>query len=338
MKFDIGMKLNANDRIPFLLRPAGKDYLWGGSRLKTDFGKDIDMVPLAETWECSTHPDGLSMVSGGIFDGWTLEKVLSRHPDYLGTNHDKTGLPILIKLIDAKLDLSVQVHPDDEYARTQENGQLGKTEMWYVIDASPNANLTYGFHHDMDKRTLLDSIRKGNVEKYLNRVFIHPNEVFFVKPGTVHAIGAGALIAEVQESSNLTYRLYDYNRIDKAGKKRTLHIKKAMDVINLKGSSSPRQPMRVLRYHRGCASEFLCRCKYFQVERVLINTERVRELADYRTGQASFQVLLCTNGCGVLMEKDSVTLRFFRGDCIFVPANSVPLKLHGNAQFLKVTC
>lgn len=324
---------------PFLLKPAGKDYLWGGSRLKDDFCKNIDMSPLAETWECSTHPDGLSTVSGGEFDGRTLRSVLAEHPEYAGNALLPDGtFPILIKLIDAKQDLSVQVHPDDAYARDKENGALGKTEMWYVVDAAKDTRLIYGFNRDIDRETLKTNILQGTIEKYLQFIPIQKDDVFFIEPGQVHAIGAGALIAEIQENSNLTYRLYDYGRLDKNGHPRELHIAKALDVVNQKSSAEPRQPMRILRYKRGCASELLCRCKYFQVERMLINTERLREMTVCQSPEYSFQVLLCVEGCGALFPEGGKPIPFFRGDCIFVPAASAPMRLHGKAQFLKVEC
>lgn len=239
---------------PFLLKPAGKDYLWGGNRLNDDFSKGIDLKPLAETWECSTHPDGPSRVASGAHTGALLADVLRTHPSYLGTHPDGTdGLPILIKFIDAKRDLSVQVHPDDTYAREQEHEPRGKSEMWYVLDAAKDARLVYGFRHDMTKADLEESLRKGTVEKYLQKVPVQRDDVFYIKAGTVHAIGAGVLIAEIQESSNLTYRMYDYNRVDKNGNPRELHIEKSLAVANLKGSAEPRQPMRVLRYREGCA-------------------------------------------------------------------------------------
>lgn len=322
---------------PFLLRPAGKDYLWGGTRLKDDFSKDLPMNPLAETWECSTHPDGPSIIASGKYKGQFLADVIKRHPEYLGTHpKGKAGLPILVKLIDARKDLSVQVHPNDEYAMKYENGSLGKTEMWYVVDAAKDASLIYGFHHDMDRAVLKKSLEEGSVQKYLQKIRIHKDDVFFIEAGTVHAIGKGALIAEIQESSNLTYRLFDYDRVDREGRRRELHIRKALDVINLKGSQEPRQPMRVLRYRKGTASELLCRCKYFQTERMLVNTECYREMADYQTGENSFQVLLCIGGCGTLTGRESI--HFIKGDCIFIPANSTPLKIHGKAEFLKIEC
>ena len=333
--------INTENKIiamPFLLKPAVKDYLWGGHRLKDDFSKDTDLFPLAETWECSTHPDGLSVAISGEFCGKTLKEILKLHPEFLGRNLKAQGeLPILIKFIDADKNLSVQVHPDDEYASKYENGQCGKTEMWYVLDASEDAKLVYGFYHKMKKEAVRQSVAEGTFEKYLQKIPVKKDDVFFIRAGTVHAIGAGALIAEIQENSNLTYRLYDYNRIDKNGQKRELHIEKALDVADLNASEKPRQPMRVLKYHRGCASELLCQCKYFRVERILVNTERIREMADFKINEDSFQVLLCIEGCGILSwEKGG--LNFFKGDCVFVPAAFMSLKLHGKAQLLKVNC
>jgi len=324
---------------PFLLKPIGKDYLWGGNRLNDDFSKGIELTPLAETWECSTHEAGMSIINSGIYQGKTLEEVLKQHPEYLGTHPKSDGeLPILIKLIDANKDLSVQVHPDDAYARTKENVPFGKTEMWYVLDATKDAKLIYGFHHDMDKEVLRKSLIEGTVEKYLQKVPVKKDDVFYIPAGQVHAIGAGALIAEIQENSNLTYRMYDYNRVDKDGRQRELHIDKALEVANLSGSHKPRQPMRVLKFHRGFASEFLCRCQYFEVERMLLNTERHREMAVFRTGSNSFQILLCTEGCGVLFWEEKGMVCFHKGDCVFVPADSVEIKIHGKAQMLKVSC
>lgn len=324
---------------PFLLTPAGKDYLWGGNRLKTEFNKEIDLVPLAETWECSTHPDGPSVIVTGRHAGKTLAELLKEHPEYLGKHPGTEGeLPVLIKFIDAKKNLSVQVHPDDDYARKYENGQLGKTEMWYVMDAAPDAQLVYGFNHDITKEQLRQSLKDGTVEKYLQKVQIQKDDVFFIEAGTVHAIGAGALIAEIQESSNLTYRLYDYNRVGKDGKLRELHIDKALAVANLKSSSEPRQPLRLLKYKKGSATELLCRCKYFQVERYLLNTESSRKLVEFQTAGDTFEVFLCLDGCGVVFMEDGDSMNFFKGDCIFVPANSLSMKFHGKAQFLHVRC
>jgi len=329
---------------PFLLKPCGKDYLWGGSRLKEEYHKYINMSPLAETWECCAHPDGTSIVANGPFAGELLTDVLEKCPNYLGSHPDKNmGLPILVKLIDAKENLSIQVHPDDAYAAVHENGSLGKTELWYVLDAEEDTELTYGFVRDMDAQTLAQALKSGTIEKYLQRVKVRKDDVFYVKAGTVHGIGAGALIAEIQENSNITYRLYDYNRFDKDGKKRELHWERAMEAADLRAAGNPRQPMRVLKYKKGCASELLCRCQYFQVERLLLNTEEQRGIA-YQTDETSFEVLLCVDGEGVLSEgKETCGERkqeivFRKGDSIFVPADSVPLTLTGRAQLLKIHC
>ena len=327
------------NRIPFILSPALKDYLWGGSRLNDDFNFGLPVYPLAEAWVCSTHPDGESCANGV-----KMSEVLKTHPEYLGTHVLRTTggrpeLPVLIKLIDAKSNLSVQVHPDDEYAAKE--GQWGKTEMWYVLAAKPGAELVYGFNRDVDAKRLKKAVENGSIGSLLNHVPVHKDDLFFVEPGTVHAIGAGCLIAEIQQSSNLTYRLYDYGRVGKDGKPRELHLDKALDVVKMKSSAAPRQPMRVLKYKNGCASELLIRCKYFQVERLLLNTEG-RKLAEFQTGSNSFHALFCTDGCGNIsgegIDGESFNLNFFKGDCVFVPADSIPLKLHGRAQILNVSC
>ena len=320
---------------PFLLKPSAKDYLWGGNRLNDEFAKEIELSPLAETWECSTHPDGPSFVVTGEYEGNTLTEVLRNHPEFLGTHPKTKGeLPILIKFIDAKNDLSVQVHPTDDYANEYENGQLGKTEMWYVLDASKDASLVYGLSQTTDKEVIKEAIEQGTVEKYLQKVPVKKDDVFFIEAGTIHAIGAGALIAEIQENSNLTYRMYDYNRVGKDGKKRELHIEKALDVANLNGVAEPKQPLRVLKYRQGVASELLSRCKYFEVYRMIVNTER-RQIVHYQSDEMSFRVLLCVSGCGVIKFSDEI-LSVYKGDCIFVPADSVELTLHGKMQFLDV--
>ena len=330
-----------NRTIPFLLQPAAKDYLWGGSRLHDEFGKEIEMSPLAETWECSTHPDGQSVVASGEEVGKLLGEVLEAHPEYLGshplqTTGGRPELPILLKLIDAKQDLSVQVHPDDAYALAHEHS-LGKTELWYVLSAKPKAKVVYGFNQDVSEESVRHALKQGTIANYLNHVPVQKDDVFYIEAGTVHAIGAGVLIAEIQESSNLTYRLYDYDRLDKNGKKRALHVDKALQVMKRNSSAAPRQPMRVLNYTKGCARELLMRCKYFQAERLLLNTESHRQMTDFRTEGNSFHVLLCTDGCGTLFG-EACMLNFFKGDCIFVPAESIPLKLHGKAQLLNVSC
>ena len=277
-------------------------------------------------------------MASGAFAGEKLVDVLRAHPEFIGT-HPKTdgegGLPVLIKFIDAARDLSVQVHPSDEYARTHEQGQLGKTEMWYVLEAAPGASLVYGFRQDLTRALLAASLEDDTVEQYLQKVEIHRGDVFLIESGTVHAIGAGAMIVEIQESSNLTYRMYDYHRLGKDGKPRELHIAKALDVVDLRQKPLPEQLQRACEEHDGYSVELLEQCKYFRTERIHLDT-MLKSVA-FSTGPASFEVLLCVDGSGTLRGED-VEISFRKGDCIFVPADSIGLEISGQSELLKVTC
>ncbi len=316
---------------PMLLKPVGKDYLWGGTRLKAEYNKDIDMMPLAETWECSTHPDGQSIVASGKYKGKTLAEVIKAHPEYLGTKYRDSGeLPIMVKLIDAKEMLSVQVHPDDKYALEYEN-QRGKTEMWYVLAAEPNAQLIYGFAHPVNKEILEKAVETDTLSKHLNKVNVNKGDVFFIPPGTVHALGKGIIVAEIQQSSNVTYRVYDYNRKDKNGKKRKLHFDKAIDVLDMSVSRDIRQNPRIMRYTPGCSRELLCRCGLFEVERIQISDK-----FEFGVNDTSFRVLLCTEGEGVL-NSEYVNFRFSKGDCVFVPASTRKLIIKGTFTTLTIS-
>ena len=329
--------------VPFLLAPAGKDYIWGGNRLRTEYNKELGLDPLAETWECSTHPDGLSVAANGVHEGMSLRQILKMHPEYMGTHAEAYGgkegeLPILIKFIDAGKDLSIQVHPNDEYARIHEKGQMGKTEMWYVLDAAPGASLIYGFCENVTEDTLRKGLVDGSIGRYFQKVPVRGGEVFLVKAGTVHAIGAGTLLVEIQENSNLTYRLYDYNRVDREGRKRPLHVKKALEVARLEREAEPEQPLHLWRYREGYASELLCRCRYFQVERYLMDTEPVNVPAEFVSTRDSFQVFLCLDGNGTICLGDEGGFDFRKGDCIFAPANVNEIRMLGKAELLNVRC
>ncbi len=321
---------------PFLMQPATKDYPWGGTRLKEEYGKRCAMQKLAETWECSTHPDGLSIIASGESAGRLLKEELIAHPEYLGKLSNPQGeLPILIKFIDAQENLSVQVHPDDAYAYAYENGQKGKTEMWYVLDADPGAELIFGCRKSMDKADLKKRAEDGTIEQYLNRVPVKRGDHLLIPAGQIHAICAGVMVAEIQENSNLTYRLYDYNRRDFKGNLRPLHLEQAMAVADLTEYHNDRRPMRILHHKRGMSGEELVRCPYFKVERWQIRTER--ELISLQTSQEEFMVLMCLDGCGMLLT-DTQSLPFFKGDTIFIPAGSVPMRLQGSATLLQVNC
>jgi len=225
---------------PLLLKPPVKDYLWGGSRLKTEFGFQTEKEIAAEAWVLSCHKDGSCIVSNGEFAGKTLPEVLELWGDNaLGEKATKFPyFPLLIKLIDAKQKLSIQVHPDDEYALANE-GEFGKTEMWYVVDCDEGAELIYGFSENISKEEFERRIKDNTLTEVCNSVPVHKGDVFFISAGTLHAIGEGILIAEVQQNSNTTYRVSDYRLIDADGKPRPMHIEKAVDVTN---SDKPTMP------------------------------------------------------------------------------------------------
>lgn len=331
------------DGLPFLLSPALKDYLWGGTRLSEEYGKGKKGERIAESWECSTHRNGRSCVRNGIYAGNTLQEVLKAQPALLGSRwreRCKNGeLPILVKFLEAKENASVQVHPGDEYAYAHEDGALGKTEMWYVMDAREDARLIYGFTHDMEEERLRKSISDGTVDKYLQKIPVHRDDVFFIPPGCVHSVGAGILLAEIQENSDVTYRLYDFERTDATGKKRELHLEKALDVLDLRAGSTPRQPMRVLHYEPGCATEFLCRCRYFRVERMIISCEKDAAGIRIERDEGTFQILLCIQGGGRVNGcESSFDFGLIPGDCLFVPAGCETFALYGKMTVLRIQC
>lgn len=316
------------------LQPCGKDYLWGGTRLREEYGKKIDLTPLAETWECSVHPDGPSVVANGEYRGQTLAEVLKRHPEYLGAKVKNSELPVLVKFIDAKKDLSVQVHPDDEYAQEHEYDS-GKTEMWYVIDAKEGASLICGFKHQMTREILRKAVETGTLDRHLQKVEVHKGDTYFVPAGTVHGIGAGILIAEIQESSNVTYRVYDYDRVDKNGQKRELHFDKAVQVMNMDVAPDVKQKPRMVKYYPGSSRELLSRCKYFETERV-----QVTKGFTFSVMNNSFQVLMCLDGSGQVetMDAERKPVRFCKGETLFLPAGIGRCLVLGDASLLKIRC
>ena len=310
---------------PIKLSPAFKDYLWGGIRLKTEFHKNSDLVPLAESWELSAHKDGQSVVCGGDYDSMPLTAYLEAvGKDVLGENCRKYDyFPLLIKLIDAKGDLSVQVHPSDEYALEKE-GEYGKTEMWYILDCEPGACLYYGFARDVSREEYRSAIAEGKLTELLNRVEVKRGDVFFIPAGTVHAIGAGILICEIQQNSNTTYRVYDYMRRDKDGNLRPLHVEKAIDVSCL--TRSPALP----EIGDG-DDELLATCQYFTVRRL-----RMHGAGVIKAGKDSFRSLMVTEGEGVL-QYEGGALSFRKGDSILIPAQDGEFQISGECELIQST-
>ena len=310
---------------PVKLTAVCKDYLWGGTRLRDEFGKQCSLEKVAESWELSCHRDGPSVVSG---TEQTLKNFIDENGwDILGTNcRDMKDFPVLIKLIDAHDDLSVQVHPDDAYARKHENG-CGKTEMWYIIDCEEGASLLFGFKKNITKDEFRRSIEEGTLLEKVNRVPVKKGDVFFITSGTLHAIGKGILIAEIQQNSNTTYRIYDYGRKDKDGKERELHIDKACDVTAL--CPPENCPSHSAEEHNGFSSRLLASCSIFTVH--LLN---IYEKAELNTDSTSFEHLLVTEGSGRLEGKD-FSMDFTKGDSIFIPAGYGRSTVTGNCLIIK---
>lgn len=313
---------------PIKLLPAFKDYLWGGTKLKTDFGKKSDLDIVAESWELSTHKDGQSVVAAGPDAGLTLSEYIDKHGEgILGSNAQKFDyFPILIKLIDAKDNLSIQVHPSDDYALKNE-GEYGKTEMWYVLDANEGASLYYGFKSEITKDEFEERINNNTLLDVLNKVEVHKGDMFFIESGTVHAIGKGIVICEIQQNSNTTYRVYDYDRRDANGNPRELHIKKAIDVSNLAPADQNRSASETVE-HEGFSVTRLAECRYFTVDKVEVDSK-----AALTVSTDSFKSIIVTDGSGVLtFDGESVDIN--KGDSIFIPAQDAEYSVSGKCELI----
>ena len=317
---------------PMKLRAACKDYIWGGTRLRTEYHQQSDADPLAESWMLSAHPDGPSAIVNGEYAGLAL-------PDYfniagrgaMGTDCDRfPGFPVLIKLIDAKNKLSIQVHPDDAYARAH-GEPFGKTEMWYVVGCEPGASLYYGFSHAVSKDEFRSRIENNTLEEVLNRVEVHPGDVFFISAGTLHAIGAGILIAEIQQSSNLTYRIYDYGRHGKDGKPRELHIPQALDVTRLVPPDRSASPQGKWESFTGGSRLLLSSCDIFTVYEMKITETTMTADA------ASFHSLVCLEGDALLLQNGKPEFSFRKGDSVLIPAGYGPYTVKGDCRVLRTT-
>ena len=312
---------------PLLLKAPIKDYIWGGTRLKTEFGFETEKEIAAEGWMLSCHKDGTNTVLNGEFAGKTLTEVLEIWgKEALGTNAERfTYFPLLIKLIDAKDKLSVQVHPDDSYALENE-GEYGKTEMWYVVDCDEGASLIYGFNREISKEEFASRIKDNTLGEVCNYVPVKKGDVFFIGAGTLHAIGEGILIAEVQQNSNTTYRVSDYGRLGADGKPRPLHIEKAIDVTERKPATVAYGNVGAVENTDFGSIRTLAECDFFKVK--LINLSGETEVFE----KDSFVSLLVLSGDVVLDYKGEI-IKAEKGDSIFVPAN-MKINLSGEGQVL----
>lgn len=310
---------------PMKLTAPCKDYIWGGTRLREEYGKISDADRIAESWELSCHKDGESIIFNGDFAGKTLSEFIKENGnDILGKNCDKfDNFPILIKLIDAKDNLSVQVHPDNDYALRVE-GEYGKTEMWYIVDCDPGAELLYGFKGNIVKEEFERRIKDNTLLEVTNSVPVHKGDVFFIEAGTLHAIGKGILIAEIQQNSNTTYRIYDYGRVGADGKPRQLHVEKAVEVTKLTPPEYPTKAMGEIEQKDGCSVQLLSKCNYFRVNKVCVWEHCVLEAS-----AKSFNSVLVLDGEG---EIDGVKLK--KGDSCFIPAGYGEYTFKGKAEMV----
>jgi mannose-1-phosphate guanylyltransferase/mannose-6-phosphate isomerase len=314
------------------LQPAYKDYLWGGQRLREIFGKGVSPEypsKIAESWEVSAHSAGNCTIAEGDMKGMTFSEYLK----YLGK--DALGwkcqpfekFPLLIKFIDATHPLSVQVHPDDAYAMSVE-GDYGKNEMWYILDAEPDASIYLGFQREISKEECIQRVKDGSLTDVLKQIHVKKGDVIFVKAGTVHAILDGLLILEIQQSSNATYRLYDYDREDETGKKRQLHLKKAFENIDFKSYEYDLVPAGEREEGNGCVKQLLGECKYFSS--TLYEVEKETELS---LDDASFSAIVFLSGAGEMKAGEKKS-NFSAGDSFFIPAGKKALRIKGNCSFV----
>ena len=323
---------------PFLL-----EKLWGGTKLRTMYGKGSDSSYLAESWELSAHDAGPAHVCGGEYDGLTLKDLI----DILGEDSvgekasDMVKFPLLIKFINAEKPLSIQIHPNDEYAMKYEK-DYGKNEMWYVIDAAPDAYLYYGLKEPVTKEELRKSIHDGTLPNLLCKMSVKKGDVFFLRAGTIHAIGEDLVLCEIQESSNITYRMFDYNRIDsKTGKTRELHIDRAIDVtdieLNVRAAKETASDNKCSRSTEANVENTLVDCEFFKTD--IVNVDKYFEVA---VDKSSFKSLVFISGEGKVYTgtKDyplEDTVQSFRaGDVFFVPAGDKTVSIDGNCECIIV--
>ena len=242
------------------VNPVLKDTVWGGKRL-AEYGYELPSDHVGEAWAISAHPNGDCTISGGTFAGMHLSELWKNHRELFGGSAGER-FPLLTKIIDAERDLSIQVHPDDAYAKLHENGSLGKTECWYILDAAPGTKIVIG-HNAKDRGEVRDMIERKRWNEFIREVPVHKGDFFFIAPGTVHAIKGGTLLLETQQNSDVTYRVYDYDRPGSDGKPRALHIAESIDVITapFEESLPQKNPHKTINKNLG----ELVSCPYFSV-------------------------------------------------------------------------
>ena len=297
------------------------EKIWGGRDLE-NFRGNLPNGDVGESWDIACHKNGMSIVKNGNDKGKTLKEIIEKYGvDLLGTKCKDNEFPLLVKLINSKDKLSVQVHPGDEYANKYEN-QPGKTEAWYVIDAKEDAYLIVGTK-ECNKEIFKNAIKDGKTEEYLNKVPVKKGDCFLINSGLVHAICEGVIIAEIQQNSDVTYRIYDY------GRPREIHVEKSLDVINfdLKAVNLSNIKMNI---YDGYSKNKLCVCDYFTIEKFII-TEFISE----KSNEEKFYILTCTDGKGEIYCENGIIEKISKGDSILIPAKLGQYMIKGNLTILK---
>ncbi|MGI6167192.1 MAG: type I phosphomannose isomerase catalytic subunit [Eubacteriales bacterium] len=316
---------------PLKLAGIPHNMLWGGSRLRDIYKKPGATDKTGETWELTVRPADVNRIENGAYAGRTLGDFISEAGQrVVSDSYDGGRFPLLVKFIDTADDLSIQVHPDNEYAARVEKDS-GKTEMWYVIDAQPGAEIIYGLREGCTKEDLKRALEAGEPRMALNYVRVSPGDCFFIPAGLVHAIGRGIFIAEIQQNCDLTYRVYDYGRIDLSGKPRDLHTKKAFDVIR----PYTREEIEKLRMSAHTSeqrdSSLLAHCEYFKTIKL-----DIRQPVDLFAGSVSFNSLLCITGSGRI-TCNSEEYKVKAGDSWLIPAGTGHYRLSGELRVLLTT-
>jgi mannose-6-phosphate isomerase len=317
---------------PLKFHPIYKDKIWGGEKIRTVLKKDFSPLPnCGESWEISCYQNNVSIIKNGHLAGKNLQQIIDTYKaQLLGQHVIKTfnyEFPLLIKFIDANEDLSIQVHPDDELAKKRHQS-FGKTEMWYIIKADKNAELITGFNQKMDKKTYLEKFNEGAILDILNTEKVLDDDVFFIPAGRIHTLGKGLLLTEIQQSSDLTYRIYDFDRLDQFGNKRELHIDKALDAIDYNY-----YPEYKTRYtDKEDTPVEIVRSKYFTTNKILLNVELERDIKSLD----SFVIYICLDGKGEILYGDDRS-HLKMGEVILIPAalNRYTLKPDNHLKLLE---
>ena len=313
--------------LPFALEPVCKDYLWGGTRLRDQWGLGRGLERVAEAWTLAAHPDGDCPVAGQE-ESMTLASAVRAHPDMVSpTQRPEDPFPVLVKLIDAALPLSIQVHPDDACAARLEGSGPGKTEMWYVLNNKPGAFLYLGFEHEVSRDEVERRALDGTLPEVLKKIEVRRGDAFFIPAGTVHAIGGGILLAEVQQNCNLTYRLFDYGRIGPDGRPRELHLEKALTAARLTPVTAAPGSTEERPLPRG-SLRVLADCPAFRAE--VLRLDGSMEIPS----RGGFFSLLCLEGEAELRREGGEPLAASRGTSLFIPATAGICRLQGRAEFL----